>query len=63
MVTQDVNNGDERDIFVANSIYPDAKAIFTWRLEVLDAIKEHCIVVLDTNVLLVPYDISPKGLG
>ena len=36
-------------------LYPDASAIFTHRLRSIKEIKDDCVVVLDTNVLLDPY--------
>lgn len=48
-------------IFSANSIYPDARSIFT-RLQPLDEIKDDCYIVLDTNVLLLPYSIGDEDL-
>jgi uncharacterized protein YutE (UPF0331/DUF86 family)/rRNA-processing protein FCF1 len=52
----------EFDIFIAESIYPEAEQIFTARLKSLDEIKDDCFVVLDTNSLLVPYAIGKKSL-
>jgi len=54
---------DDYDLFIANSIYPDAQAIFKTHLKALHEIKDDCIVVLDTNALVVPYTISPKSLN
>jgi hypothetical protein len=51
------------DISTAAAIFPDAKSVFAVTLKPLDQLKDKCIVVLDTNVLLVPYTINPKGLG
>jgi DNA-binding NarL/FixJ family response regulator/rRNA-processing protein FCF1 len=53
---------DEYDIFIANSTYPEAEAIFRANLKSLQEIKEDCFIVLDTNALVVPYTISPKSL-
>ena len=50
------------DDSTAAIFFPDAKTIFSVRLKPLNEIKESCLVVLDTNVLLVPYTINPKGL-
>jgi len=55
------SNKDIHDIFIANSIYPDVRSIFT-RLQTLDEIKDECYVVLDTNVLLTPYTIGKDDL-
>lgn len=54
---------NEYDIFIANSTYPEAEAIFRARLKSLDEIKDDCYIVLDTNALVVPYTIGPKSLG
>ena len=40
------------NIFIANTIYPDARSIFSFQLEPIENIKDHCYVVFDTNVLL-----------
>jgi hypothetical protein len=53
---------DEVDPFLERRVFPDPTAVFSFRLKSLDEIKETCLVVLDTNVLLVPYTISPKTL-
>lgn len=50
------------DIFIANSVYPDAAAIFTSVPKKLIDIKQDCIVVLDTNALFVPYSIGKESL-
>ncbi|WP_148314181.1 PIN domain-containing protein [Sorangium cellulosum] len=46
----------------ARTVYPDAQAIFSGRQLALDAIKDDCCVVLDTNVLLVPFDVGKDSL-
>jgi hypothetical protein len=51
------------DASTAAIFFPDAKTIFSVRLKPLNEIKASCLVVLDTNVLLVPYTINPKGLS
>jgi hypothetical protein len=50
------------DIFIARSIYPEAEAVFTAQYRSLQEIKADCIVVLDTNTLLVPYGIGKESL-
>jgi len=57
------DSDNDYDIFIANSVYPDAEAIFATRLKPLSEIKDDCFIVLDTNALLVPYTISSKSLG
>ena len=53
---------EDDDPFAANEVYPDAAAVFTGERRALNDIKSTCLVVLDTNVLLIPYTISPKNL-
>lgn len=55
-------NTGEFDILIANSIYPEAEAIFTTRLRPLEEIKDDCYIVLDTNALLVPYGTGKESL-
>lgn len=50
------------DRYVLNRVYPDAAAIFTSALPAIADVKSSAVVVLDTNVLLVPYALSPKTL-
>lgn len=54
---------DGYDYSIKNSIYPDPQQVFSWQPKSLDDIKNDCLVVLDTNVLLVPYNVSGKSLG
>jgi rRNA-processing protein FCF1 len=42
--------------------YPDAGSVFGMSLAPLEEVKERAIVVLDTNVLLVPYTVTSKSL-
>ena len=37
----------ELDIFIADSIYPEAEPIFTATFKPVDEIKDECLVVLD----------------
>ena len=54
----------EEDLtFSLAEAYPDAKALFTSWLRPLGEIKDNCLVVIDTNVLLIPYTIGPKTLN
>lgn len=43
--------------------YPDAEPLFRNGLTALSAVKEKCVVALDTNVLLVPYGTGPSTLA
>lgn len=61
-MTRDDTPKKDFDILIANSIYPDATSVFTWRPRPLEEVKDDCVVVLDTNVLVVPYTVSPKSL-
>jgi hypothetical protein len=56
--------GRNEDLFFAGLVYQDAPSIFSWRPKGLQEIKEHCLVVLDANVLLAPYTaVSQKNLS
>lgn len=59
----DSNKKDEYDIFISQSIYPEALSIFTSQLKSLEEIKDACYIVLDTNVLLAPYIIGKDDPG
>lgn len=55
---------NNKDLFFARRVYPDAQSIFSWSPKSLDEIKNECLVVLDTNVLLAPYtSVSQKNLS
>jgi hypothetical protein len=54
---------DEPDIFVANKCYPDAMGLFFNGYQTLDQVRNTCVVILDTNALLVPYGISKSGVS
>jgi hypothetical protein len=56
-------NSDSPDIFVANKSYPDARGLFFDGYQTLEQVRDACVVVLDTNALLVPYGISKNGLS
>jgi hypothetical protein len=51
------------NIFIANQIYPDAQSIFSFSNKPIDSLKDNCYIVVDTNVLLVPYTVHPKSLA
>ena len=53
---------DDYDIFIKKSIYPEASSIFTFHPKPVEDIKEDCIIVIDTNALLVPYKIGKASL-
>jgi hypothetical protein len=52
----------ELDMFIAQKVFPDARAIFLARTASVDQIKDDCQVVIDTNALLVPYTVSRESL-
>ena len=45
---------DKERIFLNSKVYPDATKLFTPH-RTLDEIKNDAIIILDTNVLLLPY--------
>jgi transcription elongation factor Elf1 len=53
---------DKIDIFVANSVHPDAAALFDASYKSVGEILDECDVVLDTNVLLTPYTTGKSSL-
>lgn len=57
------NKDDSKDIFIASHSYPDADGVFYNDYQTLDQIRDHCLVILDTNALLVPYGISKSSLS
>src|SRR5688500_12624671 len=50
------------NIFITNLTYPEAEQVFTAKFKSLEEIKNDCIVVGDTNALLVPYKINKESL-
>jgi hypothetical protein len=53
----------EFDAFWLRRVYPDAEAAFTFCQAPIDSIKDHATVVLDANVLLLPYRLGATSLG
>ncbi|AOY76703.1 PIN domain-containing protein [Clostridium formicaceticum] len=53
---------DKTNPYILNKIYPDANSILKLSIEKLENIKDSCVVVIDTNVLLLPYTVGNKGL-
>ncbi|CAN5576048.1 hypothetical protein BH24ACI2_BH24ACI2_05230 [soil metagenome] len=56
---------DERkvDILWRNQIYPDAEGIFSFKPKLINEVKNDCIVIPDTNSLLVPFTTGKQSLG
>lgn len=50
------------EYFISKITYPDVGSIFNHQPKTIDTIKSDCLIVLDTNVLLVPYTVGSKGL-
>lgn len=48
--------------FIIKEIFPDAKDLFSHKVRRIGDIKDNCLVVLDTNILLLPYKISSNSL-
>src|SRR4028118_854155 len=63
MTDKKKENQASYDIFIANSIFPDAESVFTTYIKPLKEIKNTALVVLDTNALLVPYSIGTNSLS
>ncbi|MBN1449845.1 MAG: DUF4935 domain-containing protein [Anaerolineales bacterium] len=53
---------DNNNFLISNAVYPEADAVFTAKPKTLLEIKDDCIVVLDTNSLLVLYSIGKESL-
>ena len=62
MTDKKKENQTSFDIFIANSIFPDAESLFATYIKPLEAIKNTALVILDTNALLVPYSIGKESL-
>lgn len=61
--TQQEKQGNNNQIlFPLNLIYPDAKKLFQTHTEPIEQIKDNCYIVLDTNVLLIPYKTGTKSI-
>lgn len=48
---------------VPNTVFPDPVAIFSWQAAPLKEVAVSCLVVLDSSVLLLPYEVMPATLG
>lgn len=63
MTDKKKENQTSFDIFIANSIFPDAEPLFATYIKPLEKIKNTALIVLDTNALLVPYSIGKESLS
>ena len=61
-MTNEKKNHNDSNIFVSNTVYPEADAVFTAQPKTLKEIKDNSIIILDTNSLLVPYSIGKDSL-
>lgn len=52
----------EKEIFIKNILYPKAEDLFGCNLEPINDIKDDCIFIADTNVLLLPYTVRNVSL-
>lgn len=46
------------DIFIKNSVFPDPLSLFEFKPSELQTVKRECVFVLDTNILLLPYELN-----
>jgi hypothetical protein len=53
---------DKKDIFYLDKVFPEAGKIFSENFKSAEQIIENAIIVLDTNVLLVPFDTNEKNV-
>src|SRR5260370_38439269 len=53
---------DNLDIFALERRFPEPHELFSFENPPLESVKDHCDVVLDTNVLLLPYGTGSKSL-
>jgi hypothetical protein len=49
---------DENPKFTLTTCFPDAAAVFSAAYHPIDDVKGECLVALDTNILLAPYDLG-----
>ncbi|MFL9835831.1 PIN domain-containing protein [Chryseobacterium terrae] len=52
----------DKDMFIINKIFPNAKDIFTVSGRPISEIKNDCLFVFDTNSLILPYTTSSESL-
>lgn len=60
--SQNTSDESTKDVFIANSIYPDLEGLLGFQAETLESIKDSCLIVVDTNALLLPYGAGKKGI-
>lgn len=52
----------DKDFFYLNKVYPDAHNVFSIRFKKPEEIIKKGIIILDTNVLLAPFDTNEKSI-
>lgn len=57
-----ITDGEQPNIFSLHLIYPEADALLAWRLAPIADVMKTCVVVLDANVLLLPYQFGANSL-
>ena len=63
MAENSKKSADRYDVFVVNDIFPDVNKLFQSRIKSLEEIRDNALIVLDTNALLVPYNIGKESLN
>jgi uncharacterized protein (DUF983 family)/rRNA-processing protein FCF1 len=53
---------DLRDIFISDKVYPDARSLMSFDVPPIESVRDKCDVVVDTNVLLLPYKTGNTSL-
>ena len=53
---------NKKDLFYLNKIFPEPEKVFSFKYKEINDIKDTCIYILDTNVLLIPYFTSKDSL-
>jgi rRNA-processing protein FCF1 len=54
---------EQKDLFYLDKVFPEADKIFSESFKSAEGIIKDAIIVLDTNVLLVPFDTSEKNVN
>lgn len=58
-----MNSGADKPAIAIRKLFADPQAALFFRVKSLPEIKDSCIYVIDTNVLLVPYTISKESVS
>jgi PIN like domain len=62
--TKKTPSGDKRsqNLFYRDKIFPDAKALLQYKQKAIEEIKSSCLVGIDANILLLPYQLNQVSL-